>query len=285
MDNVDLHITLDPSFGACIKAAFSSMSDFMKRYDGPQDVDSAVNAYRSEVMPMPQGHVCKSFEEFALAIQDHASIFNTYVEEHFKGPRSPEPEWAFQFLCRTGAITPSYLNPALEDWLSTRADHPDLRCFLTYYKYRREVDAALIDQPPGTRAYLRIANGDAKMEFIKPGEGPPPPIPSDETKSSPLPSAELKPTPEGSAIPSTEPTAEAAASTIPTDDAVLQPVFSARQETLSIDLSCVICLEAARNSIILPCNHLCCCKDCGLSLEHCPICRASIVSLHPVFIV
>jgi hypothetical protein len=52
-----------------------------------------------------------------------------------------------------------------------------------------------------------------------------------------------------------------------------------------IDLSCTVCLDRHRNCLILPCNHLCCCHSCGLTLKQCPICRGAVGSLHPVFIV
>ena len=37
---------------------------------------------------------------------------------------------------------------------------------------------------------------------------------------------------------------------------------------------CVICLEAPRNAVLLPCRHLCVCDDCLREIDSCPICRS-----------
>uniref|UniRef100_A0A7S3CZQ9 RING-type E3 ubiquitin transferase n=1 Tax=Palpitomonas bilix TaxID=652834 RepID=A0A7S3CZQ9_9EUKA len=46
---------------------------------------------------------------------------------------------------------------------------------------------------------------------------------------------------------------------------------------------CVICLENARDTAILPCRHMCLCDGCARQLKdqtsHCPICRGKIDSL------
>eukprot|EP00347_Sterkiella_histriomuscorum_P003446 403364265 len=51
------------------------------------------------------------------------------------------------------------------------------------------------------------------------------------------------------------------------------------------DKVCLICLSEPRNTIIMPCGHLCVCSDCGDKLnqknQNCPICRATISSLVP----
>ena len=47
---------------------------------------------------------------------------------------------------------------------------------------------------------------------------------------------------------------------------------------------CIICLDAPKNSVTLPCRHLACCSRClaqGVSL--CPVCRAPIESVLQVF--
>ena len=39
---------------------------------------------------------------------------------------------------------------------------------------------------------------------------------------------------------------------------------------------CIACLTDPRDTILLPCRHLCVCKDCfeRLTLDRCPVCRA-----------
>lgn len=48
---------------------------------------------------------------------------------------------------------------------------------------------------------------------------------------------------------------------------------------------CLICLSEPRNTIIMPCGHMCVCSDCGDQINkksnNCPICRATINSLVP----
>jgi hypothetical protein len=51
-----------------------------------------------------------------------------------------------------------------------------------------------------------------------------------------------------------------------------------------VDLTCTICLDAQRDCLILPCNHLCCCTACGADVLKCPICRCDITNRIPVFV-
>jgi len=43
---------------------------------------------------------------------------------------------------------------------------------------------------------------------------------------------------------------------------------------------CLICLDAQKDTLIMPCGHYCICNDCGKSLikaKHtCPVCRGNI---------
>jgi len=50
------------------------------------------------------------------------------------------------------------------------------------------------------------------------------------------------------------------------------------------ELACVVCLEAPRQILLMPCRHVCCCKDCAERLERCPICRTETKSLAEVFL-
>jgi len=38
------------------------------------------------------------------------------------------------------------------------------------------------------------------------------------------------------------------------------------------DLTCVICLEVDRNTLLYPCQHLCVCHICSSNLKKCPRC-------------
>ena len=48
---------------------------------------------------------------------------------------------------------------------------------------------------------------------------------------------------------------------------------------------CLICLCEEKNTIVMPCAHLCVCRECGQSLKEkkftCPVCRGEIGSLIP----
>ncbi len=51
---------------------------------------------------------------------------------------------------------------------------------------------------------------------------------------------------------------------------------------------CVVCQDAAKTVLILPCRHLCCCKDCfdrimATTQPSCPVCRGSISTSLDVF--
>ena len=52
------------------------------------------------------------------------------------------------------------------------------------------------------------------------------------------------------------------------------------------ETECLICLTVAKDTLIMPCAHLCVCEDCGKQLvkaKHtCPICRGNISSLIPM---
>ncbi|KAH8249187.1 hypothetical protein KR032_007045 [Drosophila birchii] len=52
---------------------------------------------------------------------------------------------------------------------------------------------------------------------------------------------------------------------------------------------CVICMERSRSIVIMPCRHLCLCKECSQQLllryeNRCPVCRNDIVSFLPVYV-
>lgn len=46
---------------------------------------------------------------------------------------------------------------------------------------------------------------------------------------------------------------------------------------------CIVCLSEEKNTIVLPCRHLCLCKECAIQIRRqtrkCPICRQDYHSL------
>jgi len=48
---------------------------------------------------------------------------------------------------------------------------------------------------------------------------------------------------------------------------------------------CVICLERTRNILLLPCKHICLCRECfnKTKIAHCPVCRSAVESKIDVY--
>lgn len=53
---------------------------------------------------------------------------------------------------------------------------------------------------------------------------------------------------------------------------------------MPLELACVVCLEAPRQILLMPCRHVCCCKVCAEKLERCPMCRAETTTSSEVFL-
>mmetsp|Transcript_2289 Transcript_2289/g.5643 ORF Transcript_2289/g.5643 Transcript_2289/m.5643 type:complete len:720 (+) Transcript_2289:179-2338(+) len=49
-------------------------------------------------------------------------------------------------------------------------------------------------------------------------------------------------------------------------------------------LACVVCLEAPREILLMPCRHVCCCRACADRLERCPMCRTRKTAFTKVFL-
>ena len=47
--------------------------------------------------------------------------------------------------------------------------------------------------------------------------------------------------------------------------------------------TCILCMEAERDTVLVPCGHLACCQDCSARLRTCPLCRTRIVQAVRVF--
>ena len=49
------------------------------------------------------------------------------------------------------------------------------------------------------------------------------------------------------------------------------------------ELLCVICLDARRTMLLLPCRHLCLCAGCAKKCRSCPLCRMGVEKVVEVF--
>ena len=57
-----------------------------------------------------------------------------------------------------------------------------------------------------------------------------------------------------------------------------------RLEQLKETLLCIVCKDSKREILFTPCNHICCCEDCGQKIiNHCVYCKAVIQSKIKVY--
>jgi hypothetical protein len=51
------------------------------------------------------------------------------------------------------------------------------------------------------------------------------------------------------------------------------------------NIHCVVCHENQRDTVIVPCNHLCLCSACSTValLKECPMCRKKIEKLQKIY--
>ncbi len=79
------------------------------------------------------------------------------------------------------------------------------------------------------------------------------------------------------------------------DILVLQQIFGLTDvnskdpsEQLSEDEKlCVICISEEKNTVVMPCGHLCVCKACAIEIAKsrgpdCPVCRKKVLSFVPL---
>lgn len=63
-------------------------------------------------------------------------------------------------------------------------------------------------------------------------------------------------------------------------------LIDVKEDESSGDKECLICLSETKDTLIMPCAHLCICGECGKSLikakQTCPVCRGNIGSLIPM---
>lgn len=62
---------------------------------------------------------------------------------------------------------------------------------------------------------------------------------------------------------------------------ILYEIFGMDEEQGQVN--CVICMTELKNTIVLPCRHMCLCHNCAETLKHqsvkCPMCRGSVKAL------
>ncbi|XP_017033038.1 uncharacterized protein [Drosophila kikkawai] len=74
-----------------------------------------------------------------------------------------------------------------------------------------------------------------------------------------------------------------------TDQQLTRFIENVRNEPVNAGGVCVICMERSRSIVIMPCRHLCLCKQCSQQLRlrfenRCPVCRNDILSFLPVYL-
>ena len=70
-------------------------------------------------------------------------------------------------------------------------------------------------------------------------------------------------------------------------DFVLKPSgreANSRAKAQEATLECVVCMDANKDTLLLPCMHLCVCGQCASALSHCPICRGEVDDKKRVFL-
>ena len=73
----------------------------------------------------------------------------------------------------------------------------------------------------------------------------------------------------------------------PADAAAAAPAGGGQGELLE-ELECAICMDARKDTLLMPCNHACVCNACAQDLlrnkSACPSCRVPIESAMKIFI-
>lgn len=59
-------------------------------------------------------------------------------------------------------------------------------------------------------------------------------------------------------------------------------VAEQEREAAQSRLQCAVCMEAERDTLFVPCNHVVACAGCAARVQTCPVCRAAIGSKLPV---
>jgi len=59
-------------------------------------------------------------------------------------------------------------------------------------------------------------------------------------------------------------------------DLIKEKRFQLQNNNENNELVCVVCLDKKKDTLFMPCNHLCTCYGCGVQLDKCPLCRKKI---------
>ncbi|EAL48873.2 zinc finger domain containing protein [Entamoeba histolytica HM-1:IMSS-B] len=60
---------------------------------------------------------------------------------------------------------------------------------------------------------------------------------------------------------------------------VIIPTPSPTDTEEDMNKICKVCLDNEKNTVFIPCGHICCCYECSKKLSKCPICRAQITTI------
>lgn len=63
----------------------------------------------------------------------------------------------------------------------------------------------------------------------------------------------------------------------------ITPILIEEGETLTMEISCNICLTYKRDTVFQPCGHFLVCLTCAKKLESCPVCRSKIIDRISVY--
>jgi len=65
----------------------------------------------------------------------------------------------------------------------------------------------------------------------------------------------------------------------------MPPMPAADPNGVEAGMECIVCFERAKDTLLQPCNHICCCSTCAakLSPNICPVCRSAIESKVKIF--
>lgn len=63
----------------------------------------------------------------------------------------------------------------------------------------------------------------------------------------------------------------------------LEAAFKAHREEQQRRAACVVCLDARKSVVLMPCRHLCVCAGCAEPLRNCPVCRSDIAERMRLF--
>ena len=56
-----------------------------------------------------------------------------------------------------------------------------------------------------------------------------------------------------------------------------------QRAAVASDAHCVICWDAPKAVVFLPCKHRCCCEQCARQSLRCPLCKAAVTERMRVF--